>query len=84
MHNFPMVSRGYGVNGYGYGHVQNRHECGCECECKQMPKEEIFRAELIFANLSDAEWNSHHMAIVSKFLHDHFVEHPGSMDFNIG
>lgn len=47
-----------------------------KCECS--------RAEWIMLSLADVEWQPHHMAVVSKWLHEQAEACPGSLDFNIG
>lgn len=54
------------------------------CALSKEVKCESIRAEWIYMSLEDVAWQPHHMAIVSKYLHEQAEANPGSMDFNIG
>jgi hypothetical protein len=55
----------------------------CLCNLSKEVCEEIFRVELVRDSLAQAEWNHHHVAIVSMLIHEH-VETKNNRDFNIG
>jgi len=54
------------------------------CQLARHFQEEAWRAAYIFSCLDEEGWGKHHVAVVSKWLHDHDEARPGSLDFNIG
>lgn len=45
---------------------------------------EVMRTKMTYNSLELGGWNGHDISVKSKWLHEHFEEHPDSLDFNIG
>lgn len=57
------------------------------CKMAKEVQEEVMRARMMYDNLAFAEFQPHHILVVSKWLHD-YMEHEfpktGDMNYNIG
>lgn len=54
------------------------------CNMAKELKIEYMRAEWIKLSLLDCDWEKHHCAVVSKWLHEQAESNPGDWNFNIG
>lgn len=54
------------------------------CELAKDVKMEIMRSGWLHDSLADVNWDKHHCAVVSKWLHEQAEHEPGDWNWNIG